>query len=131
MSSTAFAAATFRSRRVLQSILREASGFGRLGVRAVLLIITGSLSVSYLQSRFCVCGAKFSFEHFLSCPTLGCPLSHVLSAAIDNQDWKEAAIVLLSRFEVFLHAVRGGELSIEESDLFDSLNEACEEAASA
>jgi hypothetical protein len=71
MSSTAFAATVFLTPRGLYSSVLEASKFGILGVRAVVLAITGSLSVSYDRSRLCHCGEKFSFDHFLSCPLLG------------------------------------------------------------
>jgi hypothetical protein len=75
-----------------------------------------------LKSRSCLCGVKFTFEHFLSCPTLGVNLLHALAAQIGNQDWRGSAVILLSRFEVFIHAIRDGELRAEEDELFCLLN---------
>jgi hypothetical protein len=91
-------------------------------VRALLLAITGTLSISYCKSRDCmICGSKFSFEHFLSCPLLGPCVGPSVSAFIDARDWLGTARLLLSRFEVFVHATRGGEMSDEETDLFGAL----------
>jgi hypothetical protein len=42
--------------------------------------------------------------------------------AVDSRDWREAAIIVLSRFEVYIHAIRAGEVRPEESELFDLLN---------
>jgi hypothetical protein len=122
MASTSFAASVFGSRHALSATLLEASRFGSLGVRASMLSITGSLSVSYLKSRSCLCGSKFTFEHFLSCPTLGDNHLHALLAHVENQDWRGSAVLLLSRFEVFIHALRSGELRAEEDELFHLLN---------
>jgi hypothetical protein len=122
MSSTRFAATVFGSRDAISSTLSEASRFGSLGVRVVLLALTGSLSVSYLKSRSCLCGEKFTFEHYLSCSLLNHSIYPTLQACIGNGDWRGAAVVLLSRFEVFVHAARGGELRSEEVELFQALN---------
>ncbi len=126
MASTMHAASVFQSRSAFQAVLLEASRFGSLGVRAVLLSISGSLTVSYLRSRTCFCGVKFSFAHFLSCSLMGDCVSGRLERAIEVSDWHRSAVIILSRFEVFLHATRGGELSAEESDLFEALNEPVE-----
>jgi hypothetical protein len=123
MSSTAFAASIFPSRLALYDTVLEASKFGALGVRASLLSLTGSLKVSYAKSRLCVCGTKFTCEHFLSCSLLGRNVTCLLKLAVEQKDWRGAAIVLLSRFEVYLHAIRGGELRNDECDLFSALNE--------
>jgi hypothetical protein len=123
MSSTTMAARIFESREALYGALLEASKFGSLGVRAFLLAITGSLSVSYAKSRFCFCGCKFTFEHFLSCPLLGSCALPSLCSAVHEKDWRGAAVVILSRFEVYVHYLRGGELRDEEADLFSLLNE--------
>jgi hypothetical protein len=40
-----------------------------------------------------------------------------------SEDWRGAASLLLSRFQVFLHAVRAREVTAEESELFELLNE--------
>jgi hypothetical protein len=123
MKSTSFAATIFQSPGALYSVLFEASKISRLGVRAALLSITGTLSLSYCRSKCCtLCGSCFSFEHFLECDVLGpCVAAPTLLACVDAKDWPGAARLLLSRFEVFVHAIRGGELSPEESELFDSL----------
>ncbi len=122
MSSTAFAASLFGGPAAFHSVLLEVSRFGALGVRAAVLATTGSLSVSYCKSRFCFCGIKFSFEHFLTCPVLGPVISHSLRAAVQCGEWREAAIILLGRFEVFIHAAREGLTRPDEDDLFALLN---------
>jgi hypothetical protein len=122
MQSTSYAGSLFRTSANFYSVIFEASKISRLGVRALLLAITGTLSISYCKSRDCVlCGSRFSFEHFLSCPLLGHLVTPSVSAFIDAKDWSGVARLLLSRFEVFVHAIRGGELSDEESDLFEAL----------
>jgi hypothetical protein len=130
MKSTSFAAGVFESPNAYYSTLLEASKLGSLGVRATLLAVTGSLTVSYCKSRFCCCGEKFTFHHFLSCGFLGPDRSPSLWLAIECQDWREAALLILSQFEVFVHAYRGGELYPEEIELFSSLAEISEEVAS-
>jgi hypothetical protein len=121
MPSTAHAASLFATPAALHSTVLAASKFGLLGVRVALLALTGSLSVSYTKSRGCICGEQFSFAHFLSCATLGPCRTQSLRLAVEREDWRGAASLLLSRFEVFIHAFRGGELSAEESDLFEQL----------
>jgi hypothetical protein len=123
MRSTSTAATIFSSRQAFHSTVLEASKFGALGVRAVLLSVTGSLSLSYAKSRLCVCGEKFTFEHFLSCSFLGRSMRPTLELFVAHEEWKDASIALLSRFEVYLHAVRGGELRAEECELFSALHE--------
>ncbi len=121
MTSTAYAASLFASPFALTSTLVAASHFGTLGVRATLLSLTGSLTVSYSTSRFCLCGTKFSFEHFLSCTVLGPDRLPSLKLAIECKDWREAALIILSRFCTFLHALRGGNLREEENELFSQV----------
>jgi hypothetical protein len=124
MSSTSFAASIFSYPAAFYSSAFEASKFGRLGVRAFLLCVTGTLSLSYCKSKMCVlCGDRFSFEHLFTCDELGPPAAASLRTFIHAKDWKGCAMFILSRFEVFVHAIRGGELSEEESDLFCFLAE--------
>ncbi len=40
-----------------------------------------------------------------------------------SSDWRGVVDLLLGRFQVFVHAVRGGELSAEESELFNLLDQ--------
>jgi hypothetical protein len=122
MSSTAYAASLFETRWAVYQVLREASTLSRLGVRASMLAISGSLALSYTGRRDCgKCGCRFTFEHFLQCPELGTPREHTLVAAVGNKDWPGAACVILSRFEVFMHLVKGGNFSADEAELFESL----------
>jgi hypothetical protein len=44
-----------------------------------------------------------------------------LAAFVHAKDWSGAARLILSRFEVFIHAVRGGEMSVEEAEPFEAL----------
>ncbi len=110
MPSTAFADSLFRSPSALFDTMLELSRFGSLGVRIGALTLTGALSTSYAKSRRCVCGTKFSFSHFLECSALGPCRSHSLRHAVDFEEWRDVASIILSRFEVYLHAIRGGEL---------------------
>ncbi len=126
MSSTRFAASIFCSRSALYLTVLESSRLSRLGARAVMLSISGALSLSYLRSRSCsFCGTRFDFEHFLSCRHLGVALEHRLSYAIFREDWRGAAVILLSRFQVFIHAIRAGEVTAEESELFNLVDDLC------
>jgi hypothetical protein len=130
MSSTSFAASIFSSPASFHSTAFEASKSGRLGVRAFLLCVTGTLSLSYCKSKMCtLCGDRFSFEHLLSCDFLGPPAAVSLRAFVEAKDWKGCAVFILSRFEVFVHAIRGGELSDEESELFGWLVAVGEESS--
>jgi hypothetical protein len=123
MSSTSYAASIFQSPSAFYCTVFEASKLSRLGVRALLLSVTGSLSLSYCKSRNCLlCGSKFSFEHFLECDVLGPCAAPSLAAFVQAKDWFGAARLILSRFQVFVHAIRGGELSSEESELFEALD---------
>jgi hypothetical protein len=124
MRSTAFVASLVGSPSALSSILHEASKFGILGVCASLLIFTGSLAVSYDKSHFCVCGENFSFHLFWECPRLRLCRTHSLRLAVERKDWQEVAVIILSRFELYLHAIRGGKLWAEEIELFSNLNSA-------
>jgi hypothetical protein len=122
MSSTSHAATLFGTRWSLYQVLREASMHSRLGVRASMLAISGALALSYTGVKDCrSCHCRFSFEHFLNCPVLGFSLEPTLSACIENKDWSWAATLILSRFEVFLHLVKGGNFSTDETELFESL----------
>jgi hypothetical protein len=122
MPLTSFISSILGSRESLHQIVFEASRFSLLGVRAVVLSFSGALSLSYCKTRFSLlCGEKFTCEHLFSCAQLGAPISHVFSACIDARDFQGAARVVLSRFEVFLHSVRG-DLPLEEQELFDRLN---------
>jgi hypothetical protein len=120
MPSTAFAASVFSSPRGFYSSLLEASKFGLLGVRAVVLAVTGSLSVSYDRSRFCHRGEKFTFCHFLGCSLLGPGRSDSLRLAVECEDWRSVALTVLSRFELYLHISRSGHFR-EEQELFSLL----------
>ncbi len=122
MSSTAFAADLFVHPSAFYSTVLKASRSGLLGVCVTLLAVTGSLTVSYLRSRNCGCGVKFSFQHFLSCSVLGPDRSPSLRLAIECQDWREAAGIIVFQFMVFIHAFCGGDLSPEESDLFSLIS---------
>ncbi len=122
MKSTKFSASLFRSRAAVHSILSEASKVGHLGVRAMLLSITGSLTTSYCKSRDCICGNKFSFQHLMSCSFLGPGRLSSLELSVDTEDWRGVVITILSRFEVFIHAVWNGDLRSEKLDFFKALN---------
>jgi hypothetical protein len=122
MPSTGFAASLFASPSALYSTMLELSRFGALGVRVGALAIAGALLVPYSKSRFCFCGQKFSFAHFLDCGVLGPCRSQSLCLAVDCGDWREAASIILSRFELYIHLERGGELRAEERELFELLN---------
>jgi hypothetical protein len=122
MPSTSYAASIFESRSAVFQVLHEASTFSRLGVRAAMLAMSGSLAMSYTGLKVCTsCGVRFDFVHFLSCPALGSPLSPTLTSCVENKDWAEAANLILFRFQVFLHYVKGGNLSADETELFDAL----------
>jgi hypothetical protein len=41
---------------------------------------------------------------------------------VDSEDWQGVAMILLSRFQVFVHAIRSGEVTLEEAELFEMLN---------
>jgi hypothetical protein len=126
MSSTTCAAAIFGSPDKFYGLMLEVSRYGRTGVRAVLLVISGALSLSYCKTRICVlCGdtSSYSFAHFLSCQTLGPHLTQSLMLCVESDDLRGAATLLLSRFQVFVHAVRGSELTDDEEELFSMLNE--------
>ncbi len=125
MPSTRFASTIFCSRQAIYHSALEASRLSRLGVRVFMLAVSGSLSVSYCRSRVCfLCASKFDFEHFLSCSGLGPTLVESLRLAVLNEDWERAAHLIIGRFQVFIHAYRAGELTVDESDLFDFLNDA-------
>jgi hypothetical protein len=121
MASTSFASSLFGTRRALYLTFLEASKFGVLGVRAAALAVAGALSVSYNKSRFCLCGEKFCFEHFLACSFLGHDVTRVLQSSVSDGNWEHVAVILLSRFEVYIHALREGVLRDEEVNLFSLL----------
>jgi hypothetical protein len=125
MSSARFASTLFGSRQALYLVALEASRLSRLGLRAFMLSVSGALSLSYCRSRSCFsCGARFDFEHFLTCTGLGGNLVPLLQSAVSNEDWRGFAFAIISRFQVFIHAVRAGELSSDESELFGFLDDA-------
>jgi hypothetical protein len=119
MDSTSFAASLFESRPALHSVLTEVSKFSKLGVRAVMLSLSGSLALSYDRSRLCICGGRLNCEHFLTCASLGSDLVPGLRLLVKAEDWSEVSVILLTRFYVYIHAIRGGELTAEENELFD------------
>jgi hypothetical protein len=121
MDSTRFAASLLPSRHAVFSVLLEASRLSKLGVRALMLIFSGSLTLSYTGSRFCFCGGRSSFEHFVSCDSLGPNLVPTVQLLVQRESWKDLSVLFLSRFHVFLQATRGGQLTIEESELFDQV----------
>jgi hypothetical protein len=122
MPSTSFAAAVFGSKEALYQTILAASRYSRLGVRASVLTISGSLGYSYLRAKRCdSCNESLSFQHLLDCPELGSPVTHVLSAAVGNRDWDSSAVIILSRFEVFLHRVKEGNFTADETELFEAL----------
>jgi hypothetical protein len=125
MSSTRFASSIFCSRQAVYFTALEASRLSRLGVRIFMLAVSGSLSISYCKSRHCcACGLKFDFQHFLSCSGYGPDLTSLLISAVSCEDWQKAAFLIIGRFQVFVHAFRAGELTTDESELFDALNDA-------
>jgi hypothetical protein len=121
MDSTRFAASLLQSRSAVNSVLFEASKFTKLGVRAVMLSLSGSLSFSYSNSRSCVCGSRLSCEHFLTCSLLGHDLVPQFRSLVERKEWSEISALLLTRFHAYLHAVRGGQLTSDENELFDCL----------
>ncbi len=124
MSSTKFAASILADRHAFHQVSLASSRFSRLGLRVFLLAITGSLAQSYLGSRAChSCGTQFSFQHFLTCPTLGADLEPVLRSAVSNEDWGRVALIVLGRFQVFIHFYRGGVCDSDETALFEALND--------
>jgi hypothetical protein len=128
MPSTAFAATLLSDRQSLYSLVLFASRYSSLGVRAVVLALSGTLSLSYCKSRLCPhCGIKFSCEHFMCCEALGPSLVDTFSRFVEDKDFHGAAVLLLSRFQVFLHSIRG-EFSSEEEFLFDALCEPVDES---
>jgi hypothetical protein len=50
---------------------------------------------------------------------------------IDSEEWKDVAILLLTRFYVYIQAVRGGELQSDETGLFERLFSAGSDEADA
>jgi hypothetical protein len=125
MSSTRFASNVFGSRQAFYSTALEASRLSKLGVRVFMLFISGSLSLSYCRSRICfACGSKSDFEHLLTCQALGANLVSLLRLHVLNEDWKSAAYLVISRFQVFVHGFRAGEILSEEAELFEFLNDA-------
>jgi hypothetical protein len=123
MPSTSHAAFVFGSREAVFNVVSEASRVSKLGVRALVLAMSGSLFLSYVGRRDCPdCGVRANFEHFMACPALGVPIQAMLTSCLENRDWKGSAIILLGRFEVFLHRFKGGNFTVEEADLFEALN---------
>jgi hypothetical protein len=124
MPSTKFAASLLGNCRNFYEVSLQASRLSRLGLRVFLLSITGSLAQSYIKKRACpTCGDNFSFEHLLSCSTLGVDLREQLRLACEVQDWKAFVSIVVGRFQVFVYLHRGGLIEPDESDLFEALNE--------
>jgi hypothetical protein len=123
MSSTRAFASLVGGEAAFHELALEASRRSRLGLRVFLLSITGSLSLSYTRTRFCSgCGEICSFEHFISCPAMGDALGPLMAEYVAAGEWKLFVDLLLGRFEVFIHLIRGGQLLAEESELFDALH---------
>jgi hypothetical protein len=126
MSSTKLVAELVGNRRNFYEVSLTASRLSRLGLRVFLLAVTGSLAQSYLRSRACtVCGVNFTFEHFASCSALGQDLLPLLSLARESEDWEQFILLIVSRFQVFLHFHRGGICDQDETDLFTALDDMC------
>jgi hypothetical protein len=122
MASTGFVASLLSSPAAVYSLMLEFSRFGSLGVRVGALALTGALTTSYNKTRLCFCGTKFIFTHFHSCSALDPCRTQSFRVAVECEDWREAASIVLGRFEVYLHTTHGGHLPAEESQLFDLLN---------
>jgi hypothetical protein len=84
-----------------------------------MLAMSGPLSLSYVNSRSCFFGGRLNCEHFLSCGSLGQNLIPTARFFARSEDWREIAVLFLSRFHVYLQAVQGAELSVEETELFE------------
>jgi hypothetical protein len=124
MPSTGLVASLVGSRAHFHAVALEASRYSQLGLRVFLLAITGSLAQSYLRTRAChSCGVQYSFEHFVTCPSLGVDLLRLLETAVANEDWKGFVRILFGRFQVFSHFHRGGVCEPDESDLFAALDD--------
>jgi hypothetical protein len=124
MPSTSLVASMLGEREGLFLAANEASKFSRLGLRAFLLSITGSLAQSYLRTRSCtMCGRGFDFQHFLTCPLLGVDLGPALVESAAERDWKRFALITLGRFQTFIHYYKGGSIEQDESELFSALCE--------
>jgi hypothetical protein len=101
----------------------EASRRSRLGLRVFMLSTSGSLSLSSTRSRCCPgCGTLLTFEHFISCATLGDDLRALFADYGRSKEWKLFIDVLLGRFETFIHFIRGGQCDDEETALFSMLH---------
>jgi hypothetical protein len=124
MTSSRALATLLGGRESFLGAAQAASRFSRLGLRIFLLAGTGSLAQSYIKSRDCPqCGVRFSFEHYLSCPALGPELLSSLETYVATDDFDRFSVVILSRFQVFLHCFRGGQVSKDEDELFTSLDD--------
>ncbi len=124
MSSTQGFARLLGSRMAFRHVAKEAARHSRLGLRVLLLAATGSLAQSYLGVRYCsFCKVKFDFEHFVSCPALGHDLLPCLTEFVSEECWEEFVALLLSRFRTFVHLFRSGQCTIDECDLFDSIDD--------
>jgi hypothetical protein len=124
MSSTKELAQLVGNRTGFYELAKAASSFSRLGLRVFLLTISGSLAQSYLKSRSCPhCGVPFSFAHFISCSALGQDLQSTLAELIHEEEYERAVVIIFSRFQVFIHLHRGGQLSSDENDLFELVDD--------
>jgi hypothetical protein len=130
MTSTRSFASLVRTRQAFHAISVAASRRTRLGLRILLLAITGSLAQSYLGVRYCqLCNVKFDFDHFLSCTIFGDDLRPALNAFVKDEDWGSFADLILSRFRVFVHFFRNGHCEKDEEELFEVLDFAEEDEA--
>ncbi len=117
MPSTRLMAELVGDRREFYEVSLTALRVSRLGLRIFLLVTTGSLAQSYLQTRIChACGESFTFEHFASCPALGPDLIPRLRQAGEVEDWAQFVSFIFSRFQVFLHFHRGDVCDQDETD---------------
>jgi hypothetical protein len=58
---------------------------------------------------------------FLACSFLGRDITFIFQSAVSGGNWEHAAVILLTRFEVYVHALREGALCDEEVNLFSLL----------
>jgi hypothetical protein len=124
MPSTCLVASMLGGREGFSKTTVAASEVSRLGLRVFLLATTGSLAQSYIRTRSChSCGVSFDFAHFLSCPFLGEDLRPRLMDSGAREEWKEFAMLVLGRFQTFIHFHRGGHSDVDEADLFSALND--------
>jgi hypothetical protein len=59
----------------------------------------------------------------LNCTALGVDLEPSIRDAANKEDWEKFVLIVLGRFQVFIHLHRGGQCEQDECDLFTALNE--------